>query len=124
MIYVQRLVNVRAGTSLNIQAYTFLLQERSNTLEKLKGSCKGSGKSLVRFCLSPRSLCKSEFPLSLDFSLREAAVTSGLLSFSSALDSDFFFFFLLVLEVGNQAGQGRGKARIQSSGETSEWNGF
>lgn len=29
-----------------------------------------------------------------------------------------------MLEVGKQAGQGRGKARIQSSGETSEWNGF
>ena len=110
MIYVQRLVNVRAGTSLNIQAYTFLLQERSNTLEKLQGSCKGSGKSLVRLCLSPRSLFKSEFPLSLDFSLREAAVTSGLLSFS-ALDSDFFFFFPFGVggRKAGRAGQGKGK---------------
>lgn len=58
---------------------------------------------------------RASSPLFLDFSLKGAAVTSGLLSFS-ALDSDFFFFFLLVLEMGGQAGQGRGKARIQSGG--------
>lgn len=46
----------------------------------------------------------------LDFSLKGAAVTSGLLSFS-ALDSDFFFFFSFGVGDGRagRAGQGKGK---------------
>lgn len=51
----------------------------------------------------------------LSFSLKEAAVTSGLLSFS-ALDSDFFSFFSFGIGGGRAGRSGQGKTTIQSSG--------
>lgn len=66
---------------------------------------------------------RASSPLFLDFSLKGAAVTSGLLSFS-ALDSDFFFFFFWCWRWEGRQGRAGERQEYKVGAEASEWNGF